>query len=85
MTKIHEVAPIGRSAAVVLYVITWLLWSAVALRLDVDGALLGVVWFGAPLAVVLALRWYWNRYQAGKVEVLSTNNFHDLPPPRDRD
>lgn len=80
MTKIVETAPIGRAMSVVLYAVIWLLWSAVALRLDLDGALLGIVWFGIPLSLVIALRWYWNRYQAGKVDVLSTNNFRDLDP-----
>jgi hypothetical protein len=59
-----------------VYVISFLLWSAVALRLGIDGPLLGLVWFGMPLLIVLALRWYWNR-DAGKVIVFSTNNFGD--------
>lgn len=80
MTKIVETAPIGRAMSVVLYAVIWLLWSAVALRLDLDGAWLGIVWFGIPLSLVIALRWYWNRYQAGNVDVLSTNNFRDLDP-----
>ena len=80
MTKIIETAPIGRVMSVVLYAVIWLLWSAVALQLDLDGVLLGIVWFGTPLAFVIALRWYWNRYQAARVEVLSTNNFRDLDP-----
>ena len=75
MTKMIIVGRIGRGESIVLFVMTWLLWSAVALRLDIDGGLLGVVWFGVPLAIVSTFRWYWNRYHAGKVEMISTNNF----------
>ena len=75
MTKMITIGRIGRGAAIALFVVCWLLWSAVALRLDIDGGLLGVIWFGVPLAFVWALRWYWNRYRAGEIVMYSTNNF----------
>jgi hypothetical protein len=56
------------------YVVGWLLWSAIALRCF-DGRLLGLVWFGVPLLIVLAIRWHHNRYSAGKLIVMSRSSF----------
>jgi hypothetical protein len=55
-------APLGRVPFAILYVIAWLLWSAIALRLPIDGVLLGLVWFGVPYASVWLFVRYWNTH-----------------------
>jgi hypothetical protein len=74
VTKKIVIGRIGWGTTALAYVVCWLLWSAIALR-SFDGPWLGLVWFGVPLLIVLAIRWHHNRFRAGQLIVFSRSSF----------